>query len=179
MNTISFTIAGMNFRYGTEFAKEGMTVELVKDPANEYDHEAIKVNMPGLGQIGWVANSVGTVLGDCYSAGRIFDKIDDTAADAAIVLALISSIKDIPVPDDMIAMGEIGLAGEFRSVTSAPQRIAEAARLGFSKIAVPKRQLDGKRGKIDAGGCELIGMNGIYDALSLLAKAKKKTEGEK
>ena len=80
MNTIYFTIAGMNVRYGTEFAKEGMTVELVKDPANEYDHEAIKVNMPGLGQIGWVANSVGTVLGDCYSAGRIFDKIDDTAA---------------------------------------------------------------------------------------------------
>ena len=78
-NKIYFTIAGMNFRYGTEFAERGMTVTLEKDPKNEYDKEAIKVNMPGLGQVGWVANSVGTVLGDCYSAGRVYDKIGDTA----------------------------------------------------------------------------------------------------
>ena len=77
--TIYFTIAGMNFRYGRDFAERGMAVTLEKDPANEYDKEAIKVNMPGLGQIGWVANSVGTVLGECYSAGRIYDKIGDTA----------------------------------------------------------------------------------------------------
>ena len=76
---IYFTIAGMNFRYGTEFAERGMAVTLEKDPKNEYDKEAIKVSMPGLGQVGWVANSVGTVLGDCYSAGRIYDKIGDTA----------------------------------------------------------------------------------------------------
>ena len=79
LNKIYFTIAGMNFRYGTEFAERGMAVTLEKDPKNEYDKEAIKVNMPGLGQVGWVANSVGTVLGDCYSAGRIYDKIGDTA----------------------------------------------------------------------------------------------------
>lgn len=76
---IYFTIAGMNFRYGADFAERGMAVTLEKDLKNEYDKEAIKVNMPGLGQVGWVANSVGTVLGDCYSAGRIYDKIGDTA----------------------------------------------------------------------------------------------------
>ena len=76
---IYFTIAGMNFRYGTAVAERGMTVTLQKDPANEYDHEAIKVNLPGLGQVGWVANSVGTVLGESYSAGRLYDKIGDTA----------------------------------------------------------------------------------------------------
>ena len=65
LNKIYFTIAGMNFRYGMEFAEKGMAVTLEKDPKNEYDKEAIKVNMPGLGQVGWVANSVGTVLGDC------------------------------------------------------------------------------------------------------------------
>ena len=79
LNKIYFTIAGMNYRYGTEFAERGMAVTLEKDPKNEYDKEAIKVNMPGLGQVGWVANSVGTVLGDCYSAGRVYDKIGDTA----------------------------------------------------------------------------------------------------
>ena len=76
---IYFTIAGMNFRYGTAVAERGMTVTLQKDPTNEYDHEAIKVNLPGLGQVGWVANSVGTVLGESYSAGRLYDKIGDTA----------------------------------------------------------------------------------------------------
>ena len=103
-------------------------------------------------------------------------KLDDPAADAAIVLSLISSIKDIPVPDDLIAMGEIGLAGEFRSVAAAPQRVLEAARLGFSKIALPKRQVGGR---IDARGCELVGLSGIYDALTLLSKARNKTEDEK
>ena len=76
---IYFTIAGMNFRYGTAVAERGMTVTLQKDPVNEYDHEAIKANLPGLGQVGWVANSVGTVLGESYSAGRLYDKIGDTA----------------------------------------------------------------------------------------------------
>ena len=76
---IYITIAGMQFRYGADFLERGMEVTLEKDPKNEYDKEAIKVSLPGLGQIGWVANSVNTVMGDCYSAGRLYDKIDDTA----------------------------------------------------------------------------------------------------
>ncbi|MBQ6677339.1 MAG: DNA repair protein RadA [Clostridia bacterium] len=100
-------------------------------------------------------------------------RIDDTAADAAIVLALISSLKDVPVPDDLIAVGEIGLAGEFRSVPSVPQRVSEAKRLGFKKIALPKKQIGGKNGIQNAEGCELFGMAGIYDALTLLAKSQK------
>lgn len=58
-----------------------MTVCLVKDPANDYDTEAIKVEMEGFGQIGSVANSYYTVLGESMSAGRIYDKIGDTAKD--------------------------------------------------------------------------------------------------
>ncbi|MBQ3900942.1 MAG: DNA repair protein RadA, partial [Clostridia bacterium] len=99
-------------------------------------------------------------------------RIDDPAADSAIVLALISSLKDVPVPHDLIAMGEIGLAGELRSVASAEQRINEASRLGFSTIALPKKQIKGKK----AGSSELVGMNGIYDAVALLAKSQKKKE---
>ena len=44
-----------------------------------YDHEAIQVKVPGLGVIGYVANSVPTVLGESYSAGRLYDKIGDEA----------------------------------------------------------------------------------------------------
>ena len=76
---IYFTITGTNFRYGQDFFEPGQRVTLTKDPDNEYDSEAIKVMMPGLGQVGWVANSVGTKLGESWSAGRLYDKIGDTA----------------------------------------------------------------------------------------------------
>ena len=94
-------------------------------------------------------------------------RIDDPGADAAVALALISSMRDIVIPPDLIAMGEIGLAGEFRTISSADQRAAEAARLGFTKIALPKRCIDGK---MAAGGIDLVPLGGIYDALTLLAK---------
>jgi hypothetical protein len=79
-NKIYFTITGLDFRYGDEFLEKGMEVQLEKEPDNEYDKEAIMVKLPGLGTIGYVANSVRTVLGDSYSAGRLYDKIGDTAA---------------------------------------------------------------------------------------------------
>ena len=56
-----------------------MKVKLIKETDNEYDKEAIKVELPGLGTIGYVANSPYTVLGESYSAGRLYDKIGDSA----------------------------------------------------------------------------------------------------
>ncbi len=97
-------------------------------------------------------------------------RIDDPAADAAIILAIISSLKDIPVPNELLAMGEIGLAGEIRSVTSADQRVNEATRLGFTKIAVPYRQTERA---VKSNGCEIMGIRGIYDALKILAESQK------
>ena len=79
MEKIFFTITGTNHRYGQEFFNPDMTVDLVKEPDNEYDREAIKVNLEGLGQVGYVANSPYTVCGESYSAGRLYDKIGDTA----------------------------------------------------------------------------------------------------
>ena len=76
---IWFTITGTGFRYGQDFLEKGMKVRLEKEPDNEYDREAIKVTMKGLGQIGYVANSPKTVIGESYSAGRLYDKIGDTA----------------------------------------------------------------------------------------------------
>ena len=77
MNDIYFTITGTNFRYGQDFFEPDQQVKLIRDPDNEHDKEAIKVEMPGLGQVGWVANSVNTVLGESHSAGWLCDKIFD------------------------------------------------------------------------------------------------------
>ena len=79
MSKMYFTITGTRYYYGKEYLKPGMTVQLVKEPDNKYDKEAIVVRLKGLGDIGYVANSIGTVIGDSMSAGRIYDKIGETA----------------------------------------------------------------------------------------------------
>ncbi len=76
---IYFTITGTGYRYGQDFFKKGMKVRLEKEPDNKHDKEAIRVMVKGLGQVGYVANSIHTVLGDSWSAGRLYDKIGDTA----------------------------------------------------------------------------------------------------
>lgn len=79
MKTIYFTITGTQFRHGTEFIKPDMEVKLVKEPDNKVDSEAIKVEMPGLGLIGYVSAQYKTRIGESISAGRLYDKIGDTA----------------------------------------------------------------------------------------------------
>ena len=96
-------------------------------------------------------------------------RIDEPAADAAIALALISSIRDIPVPENVIAMGELGLSGEFRTVSHMDKRFAESHRLGFTKIAIPRRT---ELRKIP-DGVEVVRMGSIYDAIRLLAKPEQ------
>ncbi|MDO4869707.1 MAG: HIRAN domain-containing protein [Bacillota bacterium] len=79
MTKIYFTIAATKYHYGQDIFEKGMTVRLVKEPENDHDREAIKVEAEGLGQVGYVANSPWTVEGESYSAGRLYDKIGDTA----------------------------------------------------------------------------------------------------
>lgn len=55
--------------------KEGMKADIVKEPDNKFDREAIMVMMPGVGKIGYVANSPHTVKGDSYSDGRMYDHL--------------------------------------------------------------------------------------------------------
>lgn len=97
-------------------------------------------------------------------------RIDEPASDLAVAMALISSLRDKVIPDDLIAIGELGLSGEVRAVSNLEQRVKEAARLGFSKAVVPARNLE-KR-KIDCG-IELIGIKSIYDTLKLLSDVKE------
>lgn len=92
-------------------------------------------------------------------------RIDEPASDLAVAMALISSLRDKIIPDDLVAIGELGLSGEIRAVSNLDGRVKEAARLGFSRAAVPARNLE-KR-KIDAK-IELIPITSIYDTLKLL-----------
>ena len=92
--------------------------------------------------------------------------IDEPASDLSVALALISSVTDRIIPDDLIAIGEIGLAGECRAVANLEQRVKEAARLGFTKAVVPYRNVE-KR-KIEVSGITLIPIKGIYQTLQLL-----------
>ena len=86
MSSIYFTIIGMNHYYGSDFLKKGMKVKLVKEPDNEYDKEAIRVEMKGLGKIGYVANSPHTVIGASESAGRMYDKMKKKAKGSVLLI---------------------------------------------------------------------------------------------
>ena len=65
-------------------------------------------------------------------------RINETAADLAIVLAVISSLKNKPIPSDWIVFGEVGLAGEVRPVQNGEDRLKEAAKHGFKQAVIPK-----------------------------------------
>ncbi len=88
-------------------------------------------------------------------------RLDEPAADLPVALALISGLKDKPIPEGVVAFGEVGLAGEVRSVSAAEQRVAEAARLGFAKILVPKQNLASLSGN---HAIEVVGVSTVREA---------------
>ena len=91
-------------------------------------------------------------------------KLDEPAIDIAVALAMISSITDKVIPDDLIAIGEIGLAGECRTVTNLDQRLKEASRLGFTKAVIPYKSYEDKKFECNI---ELIPVKGIFELLAL------------
>lgn len=95
--------------------------------------------------------------------------LSEPASDAAIALALISSLTDKAVPDDLIAIGELGLSGECRAVSNLEQRVKEAARLGFTKAIVPFKNVEKRN--IDSN-IKLIPIHSIYEALGVLTSNK-------
>ncbi|MGB6022647.1 MAG: magnesium chelatase domain-containing protein, partial [Ornithinimicrobium sp.] len=69
-------------------------------------------------------------------------RLSEPAADLAMALALAGATVDRALPLGTVAFGEVGLAGELRSVTGVPRRLAEAARIGFRRAIVPSGSLD-------------------------------------
>ncbi len=93
-------------------------------------------------------------------------RLDEPASDVSVAMALISSMTDRIIPDNLIAIGELGLAGECRAVSELEQRVREAARLGFTHAIVPYRNLE-KR-KLDVPGIRLVPIKGIYEVLNMM-----------
>jgi len=94
-------------------------------------------------------------------------KLDEPAADLSVALALVSSLKDVAVRDDVLAFGEIGLAGEIRGVSHCEQRINEAARLGFKRCIIPESNMK----NLSAGlkkKLEIVGVKNIRDAFDAI-----------
>ena len=69
-------------------------------------------------------------------------RLDEPGADLPVVLAAASSYRDSPIADDLVAIGEVGLTGEIRSVSHMAQRLSEIARLGFTKCIIPRSGSD-------------------------------------
>ena len=91
----------------------------------------------------------------------------DTACDLAVCLCMVSSLLDCPVSDKLIAIGEVGLGGEVRSVPNLEQRLREAERIGFERAVVPKHSL-AHLNPADYPGMKLIGAAYISDAIHAL-----------
>ena len=91
-------------------------------------------------------------------------KITETAADLAIILAAISSLKNLPISQDFIVFGEVGLAGEIRPVQNGLERLNEAVKHGFKRAIVPKAN----KPKQNINGMEVIAVSRLADAIDHL-----------
>ena len=97
-------------------------------------------------------------------------KIQEPAADLAVVTALASSVRNEPLPADAVMLGEVGLGGEVRSVSRAEARVKEAARLGFGRVVLSRRNLS--REVKAVAGTETIGVDSVRAALEALGVAR-------
>ena len=68
--------------------------------------------------------------------------LDEPGADLPVALAIASSYRDVPIADDLVAIGEVGLTGEIRAVSHLSQRLGEVSRLGFQKCMIPRSGSD-------------------------------------
>ncbi len=90
-------------------------------------------------------------------------RLDEPAVDLATVLAVASSHRDVPIGNDLAAVGEVGLTGEIRSVTALNQRLAEISRLGFKRCVIPAHVRDDVKAP---SGLELISVKNIRSAIA-------------
>jgi len=92
--------------------------------------------------------------------------LDEPAVDLCVAMALVSGVRDVPIPDDMVIFGEVGLSGEVRSVPRIVERVKEAIRLGFRQCVVPKASL--KQLSLLNDKISLMGVSTLSEAISLI-----------
>jgi DNA repair protein RadA/Sms len=91
-------------------------------------------------------------------------RIEEPAADLAVLLAVISSFRNRPLPEKLVVFGEIGLAGEVRPAPRGQERLREAAKLGFRRALIPRA--NAPKQAID--GIEVVALERLADAVSEL-----------
>ena len=94
-------------------------------------------------------------------------KMTEPAIDLGICLAIVSSAKDIVIPDNVMVFGEVGLSGEIRAVNMAGQRVQEAKKLGFGTVVLPE-VCRSSVGKVE--GINLVYVSQIRDAISYIMR---------
>lgn len=92
-------------------------------------------------------------------------RISEPAVDLAVILALISGYRNIPIPEDLMVFGEVGLSGEIRAVSQCRQRIEEAKRLGFRRVVLPSYHF--QKEQYTKKDIELIPVKNIREALTI------------
>ena len=128
MENYFVTITGMNHYLGMNPYKINRLAKLVKEPDNPHDPEAIRVELPFIDTIGYVANSVGTVFAGTYSAGRLFDKFEEYAY-AQVMFITHSSVIAIVVPKEEVEengapdMDSSTMQAEARSISTPKAKI--------------------------------------------------------
>ncbi len=90
-------------------------------------------------------------------------RLDEPGADLAIALALVSSLREIPLASALVAFGEVGLAGEVRAVDMVRQRVTEASKFGFTTCMIPRSSA----GDVDGGRIRLLPAGGVSQAVQM------------
>lgn len=93
-------------------------------------------------------------------------KLEEPAVDLSVAMALVSSLRDIPINDNMVIFGEVGLSGEIRTIPKIIERISEATRLGFKECVVPYASLKNLEKYEDK--IRLIGVSSLSEAIALI-----------
>lgn len=91
-------------------------------------------------------------------------RVTETGADLAVMLAIMSSLRNKTMPDDLVVFGEIGLAGEIRPVPNGQERLQEAAKHGFKRALVP----NGNKPRKEIKGLQVIGVSRLDEALNAI-----------
>lgn len=135
------------------------------------------LNNPRRLAVGLDQNRLGMLLAVLHRHGGLFMadqdvyvnvvggvRVTETSADLALLLAIVSSFRDQPLPHDLVVFGEVGLAGEIRPVPGGQERLAEAAKHGFRRAIVPKANAPKK----PIAGMEVVAVSRISEALQAL-----------
>ena len=124
MQDVFVTVTGLNHYLGKTPFRVGRVVRLVKEPDNPHDGEAIRVELPYIDTVGYVANSTHTVYAGTHSAGRVYEKIGDRALARVMFITHSSVIAQVLSPEE-------AAGGEEAALLVSESTDARLDKIGF------------------------------------------------